>query len=347
MAISLIFTVLSSTPMLTKKCIPKIIRTVSILGILFLSFQSMQAQLKFEYGFSVGSMKYEGDVGSVKGSGFATYFNSASRSKPTGSIYLGYRPFEFITLRTSLTAGSIEAADALLSGTDPYTLAKKTRNIYFKSMIAEIGFGVEIYPTVLFDRSALDVTGKIRPYFTVGAAGFHFNPKGIYLNPFGSEKWVALKPLRTEGQGMPNHPDRKEYSLNQRSTPIGFGIKYYVSHRTSLSLELLYRATKTDYLDDVSTKYIDNNDFDTYFGAGTEMAQMAKQLANFPAYKNGGSYISGYGIDGLRGSPKYNDSYFTTSIKIMYRFGKNEGSENLIRSRKAAPDCPKNVFRYF
>jgi hypothetical protein len=292
-------------------------------------------------------MKYDGDVGSVNGSGFSTFFNSASRTKPTGSLYLGYRPFEFITLRTSLTAGSIEAADALLTGSDPSTIAKKTRNIYFRSMIAEIGLGVEIYPTALFDRYSLDVAGKIRPYFTISTAAFHFNPQGIYLNQYGSAKWVDLKPLRTEGQGMTNHPDRQEYSLNQRTTPIGLGIKYFVNHRTSLSFEILYRATKTDYLDDVSTTYIDNKDFDTYFGAGTEMAQMAKQLANFPAYKNGGTYISGYGIDGLRGSPKYNDSYFTTSIKVIYRFGKNEGTENLIRSRKAAPACPKNVYRYF
>ncbi len=323
------------------------IKSISFLGILLFSFSKMKAQLPYEYGFSIGSMKYDGDVGSVNGSGFSAYLNNASKSKITGSLYLGYRPFEFITLRTSATIGSIEASDALLHGDDPSSQARKTRNIHFKSIIAELALTSEIYPTVLFDRSPLDVAGKLRPYITIGVAGFHFNPKGIYLNQYGSEKWVALKPLRTEGQGMPTHPDRKEYSLNQRSTPIGLGIKYFVNQRTSISIEITNRFTKTDYMDDVSTKYIDNADFDTYFGAGTEMAQMAKQLANFPTYKNGGAYVNGYGINGLRGSPKYNDSYFTTSIKIVYRFGKNEGSENLIRTRSASPACPKNVSRYF
>lgn len=323
------------------------IKKAILLSVFFFTLESSQAQLKYEYGFSVGSMKYDGDVASVNGSGFSTLFNRASRSKPAASIYLGYRPFEFITLRASVTAGSIEAADALLTGTDPSTIAKKIRNIYFKSMIAEIGLGVEIYPTVLFDRYSLDVAGKIRPYFTINTAGFHFNPQGIYVNQYGSAKWVDLKPLRTEGQGMPNHPDRKEYRLNQRATPIGVGVKYFISHRTSMSFEILYRSTKTDYLDDVSTKYIDNNDFDAFFGTASNTATIAKQLANYPAYKNGGNYVSGYGIDGLRGSPKYNDRYFTSSIKFIYRFGKNEGSDNLIRSRRAAPACPKNVYRYF
>lgn len=317
-------------------------RLLSFSLFLIFSFtaENLLGQYKFEYGFSLGTMNYDGDIGSSS----SIFYNKTSKSNPTASFHIGYIPAEFITLRGSATIGAIEAADKWLVGNSPAIIAKQTRNQQFKSSILEVALLAELYPTVLFSSNPSEVKGKLRPYLLIGFGGFHFNPKGLYQSPNGSEEWVDLKPLRTEGQGMPNHPDRKEYSLNQTNIPFGVGIKYFISYRLSIGLEVINRKTKTDYLDDVSTTYIDNQDFYTYFGATSPIAPIAAQMANNPAFKNGGTYLSGFGVGGLRGSPKYNDYYYASTIKVTYRFGASAGTESILRSKSGVPGCPKNIF---
>jgi hypothetical protein len=202
----------------------------------------------------------------------------------------------------------------------------------------------EIYPTVLFEADPYSVTGKFRPYFLAGIGVFHFDPKGLYQAPDGTEAWVNLQPLRTEGQGMPNHPTRKEYALTQQNIQMGFGIKYHISQRVGVSLEVIGRKTPTDYLDDVSTKYIDNKDFYTFFGQTSPIARIAEQMANNPVYKNGGAPLLGWGAGGLRGSPQYKDYYYSSNIRLSYRFGFNRKAEGMNRIRSGSLDCPKPVF---
>ncbi len=314
--------------------------SVSLFLIFAFTTENLFGQYKFEYGFSLGTMNYEGDIGS----GASILNNKTSKSNPTASFHIGYIPAEFITLRASATLGAIQASDSWLVGTSPSIVAKKTRDQHFKSSILELALLAEIYPTVLFSNNPSEVKGKFRPYLLLGFGGFHFNPKGLYLSPDGTEQWIDLKPLRTEGQGMPNHPDRKEYSLNQTNIPFGIGLKYFISYRLSIGFELLNRKTKTDYLDDVSTRYIDNQDFYTFFGLTSPIAPIAAQMANKPAFKNGGNHSSGYDVGELRGSPKYNDYYYSSTIKVTYRFGANTGTESILRSKSGATGCPKNIF---
>jgi hypothetical protein len=311
---------------------------------LLTSVSKIEAQQKFEYGITLGGMKYEGDLGGRYGTGLGAFNNRTSTSSFNATLYLGYRISEFVSIRVAGTYGGIQAADSLLSGDSPSILAKKTRNAHFKSIIAEGSLMAEIYPTVLFESNPYMVVGKIRPYLLAGIGVFHFDPKGLYQAPNGTEAWVNLQPLRTEGQGMPNHPDRKEYALIQQNLQLGFGIKYHISQRVGVSFELIGRKTPTDYLDDVSTKYIDNRDFYTFFGQTSPVARIAEQMANNPVYKNGGAPLLGWGAGGLRGSPKYNDYYYSSNIRLSYRFGFNRKAEGMNRIRSGAIDCPKPVF---
>lgn len=316
------------------------------IAIIFLATATtnIKAQQKFEYGISIGGMKYEGDIGGRYGSGLGALNNSTSRSSFNASLYLGYRIGEFLTIRAAATYGGVQAADSLLSGDSPAILAKKTRNIHFKSIIVEGSLMAEIYPTVLFESNPSSVTGKFRPYLLAGIGIFHFDPKGLYQAPNGSAAWVNLQPLRTEGQGMPNHPDRKEYALIEQNIQVGFGIKYHISQKVGVSFEVIGRKTPTDYLDDVSTKYIDNRDFYTFFGQTSPVARIAEQMANNPVYKNGGAPLLGWGPGGLRGSPQYNDYFYSSNIRLSYRFGFNRKAERMERIRSGALRCPKPVF---
>jgi len=316
------------------------------ISIIFLSIATtnVDAQQKFEYGISIGGMKYEGDIGGRYGSGLGALNNSTSRSSFNASLYLGYRIGEFLKIRAAATYGGVQAADILLSGDSPAILAKITRNVHFKSIIVEGSLMAEIYPTVLFESNPSSVTGKFRPYLLAGIGVFHFDPKGLYHAPNGSAAWVNLQPLRTEGQGMPNHPDRKEYALIEQNIQVGFGIKYHISQKVGVSFEVIGRKTPTDYLDDVSTRYIDNRDFYTFFGQTSPVARIAEQMANNPVYKNGGAPLLGWGPGGRRGSPQYNDYFYSSNIRLSYRFGFNRKAERMDRIRNGALRCPKPVF---
>jgi hypothetical protein len=75
-----------------------------------------------------------------------------------------------------------------------------------------------------------------------------------------------------------------------------------------------------------------------------QVARIAEQMANNPVYKNGGAPLLGWGAGGLRGSPEYNDYYYSSNIRLSYRFGFNRKAEGMNRIRSGKIDCPKPVF---
>jgi hypothetical protein len=101
---------------------------------------------------------------------------------------------------------------------------------------------------------------------------FKFNPKAYFeynaaihdrIDPNGSlaqydGKWVELQPLGTEGQETTKYNDKRRYGLTQVSIPIGMGYKTQLNEDWALGIEFGVRKTFTDYLDDVSTIYVDD-----------------------------------------------------------------------------------------
>ncbi len=176
-----------------------------------------------------------------------------------------------------------------------------------------------------------DLYHKFRPYGVIGIGVFHFNPQGQYTASNGTKTWVDLKPLRTEGQGMPQYPDKKEYSLTQINIPYGVGIRYYFSDKVNAAFEIVNRKTFTDYIDDIGTEFIADSDFDSYFGAGSRTATIAKQMHNKAQQVSPGTRIPYYNAGDKRGTPTRNDSYYSASIKVGIRLGGNGGSSGILR----------------
>ena len=109
-----------------------------------------------------------------------------------------------------------------------------------------------------------------------------------------------------------------------------------VSERVNTSIELLYRKTFTDYIDDVSTEYIDPNDFDKYLSV--QDALIARQIHD----KTVGILIPGitrYEPGTQRGNPKQMDAYFSCVLKLGIRLGAEIGNT---AERRAANQrrCP-------
>ncbi|HTQ66080.1 MAG TPA: hypothetical protein VMI12_14875 [Puia sp.] len=302
---------------------------VIILTLNFPSYSQLSAGNYFEGGFTVGPMVFMGDLGGHfgRGTSFIKDYNMKATKLSFGA-YLAAHPSELLGFRLAINWGQLEGADAYIDPKGGEEIARYNRNLDFKSNITEAYFAAEVYPTVLFEDQPTDVTGRLRPYGVIGVGVFHFNPQGSYVDPnTGQTSWVYLQPLHTEGQGFPEYPNRKEYSLTQLNIPMGVGIKYYFSDKLNLSVELLYRKTFTDYIDDVSTTYIDPSLFYKYLPAG--QAQIADQIYNKSPLRN--TDPANYGPGAKRGDPSQTDAYFTFGFKLGFRLGTDREWDNSTR----------------
>lgn len=216
-------------------------------------------------------------------------------------MYVGALYHNIIGARLELTWGSVTASDA--NGKEA---GVRARNLNFSSDITEISLLAEFHPLNLSSSFHFPVS----PYLLAGVGNFSFNPT-TKLNGVT----VFLQPLHTEGEGFAE-TGRPNYKLSQFMVPVGGGLSYPVSPSFTLKGELIYRVLHTDYLDDVSTTYIDPALFDTYL---TPVAAAEAKAAFYRAGELTGNAIVPVG--GNRGS-KAKDGYYSVNIKIELNFGR-------------------------
>ncbi len=267
----------------------------------------------WEAGITLGPSNFLGDLGGNAGKG-TTFLkdNNFSMTKLTVGVFATYQPYEWLGVRLAANFGTLEGDDAVIKGKGGYEEARKLRNSNFRSKFQEGLLMLELYPTALIEPDPTDVFGRLRPYGVIGVGVFHFNPQGT--DPL-TGNWVNLAPLHTEGQGFPEYPDRKPYKLTQMNIPMGIGIKYFISETVNVSLEVLHRKTFTDYIDDVSTNYIDPALF--YQHMPLQQAQLAERMAN----KSGNGGATRFEPGAKRGDPNHNDAYYSFGIKLGFRLG--------------------------
>ncbi len=301
-----------------KQNLPISVLRCGIAALLLLLNQAAHSQLSeampsVEVGITVGPSNFLGDLGGNVGRG--TRFlkdNNFQTTKMTVGGYVSYQPREWIGVRAAINYGSLEGDDAIIKGKGGLEEYRKIRNSNFRSKLFEALIMAEIYPTVFFEYDQFDVYHKLRPYLTFGVGMFKFNPKGL---DDATGQWVELQPLHTEGQGFPEYPGRQPYKLTEMNIPMGIGIKYFINDRMSLSFELIHRQTSTDYIDDVSTNYIDPTLFYQYLPPA--QAQVAERMAN----KTGTPLSRVFDAGDKRGNPKLNDSYYSAGFKLGMRLG--------------------------
>lgn len=273
---------------------------------------------KFEIGLGIGPMFFLGDLGGNPGIGKSTWLKDVQfpLTKLSKGLYANIYPAEWLGFRLAVNQGKVDGYDSVIKDKGGLERFRKVRNLQFQSNVLEAYFAVEIYPTVFFEKYD-GLLGKFRPYGLIGVGAFKFNPKGKYYAPDGSSKWVALQPLRLEGQGMAEYADRKEYSLTQIEIPMGFGFKYYIKENMYVGLEVLHRQTFTDYMDDVSTTYINNSLFANYLTA--EQAAMANQLYYRENFNPSNPFMPRLPADPQRGDVTQNDAFFSTILRLGWR----------------------------
>lgn len=268
----------------------------------------------YEIGGSVGIMNCLTDLGGKKGIGkkFIKDLNFGN-TQLAGSVYLSANYKNAVALRLEGTFGQVKAYDSILKKVKTSTFGRYERNLSFRSNITEFMAVAEIHPLFIFKKyDENDELPRYSPYVVAGVGFFSFNPQAKLLN-----KWVDLQPLSTEGQGFAEYPKRKQYKLRQTSIPVGAGIKYELSPMINLRAEFVYRILSTDYLDDVSTTYIDPTLYSNYF-TGAKLTNAL--LLNDRQYELDPTHITSDGDQ--RGHSTNNDAYFTFNLKIGIIFGR-------------------------
>ena len=190
-----------------------------------------------EIGIFLGGSYYTGDLNP------SGHFNRFTR--PAAGVIYRMNLNQRFSAKASGLFGMIEADDAYSKNE-----SHVNRNLSFKSKVLE--FAVEGEFNFLPYATGSKKLAVFTPYVFAGIAVYHFDPLGLYQN-----RWYKLQPIGTEGQNSSFSND-KSYSLTQFSIPFGVGVKFNTAKRIGINFEWGLRKTYTDYLDDVSGKYVDS-----------------------------------------------------------------------------------------
>src|SRR5690554_5008430 len=287
---------------------------------------------RHSFGFGIGAANFLGELGGRDqiGSRFI-YDMEWSETKP--ALQANYR----YQLGSRIFAKA-QFAFALIGGNDALTneIFRRNRNLHFRSTIYELSLQMEVDVVQFKSSSRYKVSAAGRKhgsaiYLSMGVGGAHFNPKANFQG-----EWYALRKFGTEGQKQENGPG--EYSLFTVVLPFGLGFRYELKREWTLGIELVHRITFTDYMDDVSTVYFDND----------IIRETQGELAAHFADPSLGYYVDDRGQEiplnstftgAQRGQPDENDAYFTLSLNAYYKiqksFKRGKGRVTKRRHRRA------------
>lgn len=254
-----------------------------------------------------------------------------------GGLICRFNYNDFITLRGNAVFGQISGNDQnfkseiafqhLDQAGNPLDITRGQRNLNFKSNLVEfsaigewniLGFGETTRAT------------PATPFLFAGIGVFKFNPRtqfnympgmidaqgqalhNVQLEQYDKE-WIELQTLGTEGQGTTKYNDRKRYNLTQVSIPLGIGYKQQVDEFWAWGIELGARKTFTDYLDDVSLDYVDDQ---IVGGANGFLSAALKDRSSEQIDPSSGLPYERFYMGNPRGSTKGADWYMFLNVTI-------------------------------
>jgi len=273
---------------------------------------------------TIGGTSFLGELGGRDEIG-SDFINDFELSQTRWGVHLGVRRFlnKNIALRGNLMFGYLSGNDNLTE--EPF---RQKRNLHFRSFVTEISGLLEycIRTGGVGNRFKLGGSKGSRiaykeMVYTVfaGVGGLGFNPKGRY-----QEQWYSLRNLGTEGQNVGNASAK--YNLFTLVVPVGFNIRKAITRRINVSFELNHRFTFSDYIDDVSTVYYDNESIANF--SGEVAAHFADPSLEFLLI-DGEEVVTNNTAAGLqRGDPTDNDSYMTFSLGANYKLNTHKFKRN-------------------
>ena len=271
---------------------------------------------KGEFGITLGVAHYFGDLNTRA---------AINRPKPALGAFFRKQFGNYVGVRLSAHYAQLGYSDAYSKNEYQHI-----RNLSFNTNIWEIALQGDFN---FFKFVPGDPDYSFTPYITLGVGVFTYDP---YAFTNGEKEF--LRPLGTEGQ-LTGFNGRKPYNTMAMCIPLGVGIKYNLSDKINFSFEVAHRFTTTDYLDDVSSVYVDKDLLEANRGPkAVELAYRGGEIKPNPPYPKAGA---------LRGaSPK--DWYYLTALTLSYRFPEGGGGNGRNgfsggRRNRSNLGCPKNV----
>lgn len=274
---------------------------------------------KKEIMFGFGATQFLGDLGGRDQIG--TDYSLKDLDWPStgfgGMVGYRYRFHPYWATTSSLNVGLLRGDDALTN-----EIIRNSRNLHFRSIVVEFHQRIEailLANEKFGNRYSLSGHGRKAKnhneqlYLFAGVGISYFNPKAQY-----NGRWVPLRPLSTEGQGLVGSEVGKVSPVTA-TIPMGIGFRWGLSRMWRMGIEATYVLTFSDYIDDVSGDYYDQS---LLLG---QVGPDAAYLSN-PATQN----TNWFGTGQQRGDPDENDAYFYLNMT----FSRNLTYKNYASRRK-------------
>lgn len=255
--------------------------------------------------FGVGASNFLSDLGGLNriGTDYSPVDMEWSVTRPSGHFGFRFRLRPWLATSSILQYGILKADDALTN--EPY---RHYRNLKVRTHLFEISQHLEC---ILFNSEHFGKRYKIAGlkgmrnkntliYLISGFSVIGYIPQGP-----GDGGWTNLRPLNTEGQGLPNGPE--PYKFITYGIPFGIGCKLGIDALWRISFELTYTKTFTDYLDDVSSVYYNNSLIDSAYGS----------TASYFADPSSGEFSNWTNPGEMRGDSKQKDAYMFFNISFI------------------------------
>jgi opacity protein-like surface antigen len=246
-----------------------------------------------EVGALIGGANYVGDLSNNSSNLYL------GETKLAAGLFVKQNLNDLFAVRLGFNWARIAGQDANVRNDD----FVRDRNLSFRTTLLEFGLTGEWN---ILGYQPYGLSRPFSPYLFVGIAGTKFTPKARYQG-----NWEELQPLGTEGQGMAGFDE--PYKTFAFAIPFGIGVKYALSDRINLGLELGARPTFTDYLDDVSGDYV------TYTDLLAGNGQLAAALGNRTGELTDSEPVV-VPTGTQRGDGAKKDWYFILGATVSYNF---------------------------
>lgn len=278
-------------------------------------------------GMNIGLCDLWSDVGTKSPIDHYTNGNYWGNPHAMGGLFARYSAHPAFAIRLGVNYGTLYANDdwnkskaekASTIEADAYQ--RYMRNLSVRSRVWETNLIFEITPR-RFSVESLGARKRFQPYVMLGVAALHFKPQAKYIDRNGNDRgYVDLHDLKVEGNGLSSNTYQdapKNYSLWQLAVPMGLGVRWDIGRRLAIGIEYMYRLTFTDYLDNVSGKYVDPALYqNTELGLTPTQAALAAEMAD-PSYQIDPNYKHSAGQ--LRGNSSNKDAYSTFGITVIFK----------------------------
>lgn len=279
----------------------KLILLAAVLAAPLLS----RAQYYWEYGGGVGAANLLGEMGGdelTRRDFVADMKLNQIRQAANG--FVRYKLTPIFSIKGGINYMTVRGADSLSSN-----IGRNTRNLNFRNNMFE---AYTEFQWFFFEINDLGRTYRykdnFRAYIGAGIGAMYHSPQAFYQGD-----WVNLRPLTTEGV---------RYTAVTMTLPVSGGFYFTINKHYRIGWNLSWRTTLSDYLDDVSDRYVDPS---------LLPSPLAVTLANRAIVNDAdpAAFFS-HAPGQKRGDPTHRDALLTSNIEFSYVY---RGKSSIYKSK--------------